>query len=97
MGRLWNGLKNFGRKIIGGVKKLIPKAIGVAKKVGDFVSKGGMDDALNKAGKAWQTVKPLLPEKGQQTGEGIRRKIIDVTDKGRYLVSKLDKSRILGG
>ena len=97
MGRLWNGLKNFGRKIIGGVKKLIPKAIGVTKKVGDFVSKGGMDDALNKAGKAWQTVKPLLPEKGQQTGEGIRRKIINLTDKGRYLVSKLDNPHILGG
>ena len=97
MGRLWNGLKNFGRKIIGGVKKLIPKAIGVAKKVGDFVSKGGMEKAIKKADDTWKTVKPLLPEKGQQTGEGIRRKIIDVTDKGRYLVSKLDKSRILGG
>ena len=101
LSKIWNGIKGFGSRAVGAVKTLVPKVVNVVKKVGGAVSKfvggGDMDKVIKKADDTWKTVKPLLPEKGQQTGEGIRRKIIDVTDKGRYLVSKLDKSRILGG
>ena len=95
-GGFWNKLKNFGRKVVGGVKKAVPKVINVVKKVGGAVSKfvgdGDMDKVIKKADDTWQKVKPLLPEQVQQGGERVRKRAIDVTDKGRYLVSKFDRS-----
>lgn len=94
-GGFWNKLKNLGRKVVGGVKKAVPKVINVVKKVGGAVSKfvggGDMDKVIKKADDTWQKVKPLMSEKAQQGGERVRRKVIDVTDKGRYLVSKFDR------
>ena len=94
-GGFWNKLKNLGRKVVGGVKKAVPKVINVVKKVGGAVSKfvggGDMDKVIKKADDTWQKVKPLMSEKAQQGGERVRRKVIDVTDKGRYLVGKYDQ------
>ena len=95
LSKLWNGIKGFGSRAVGAVKTLVPKVVNVVKKVGgavgNFVRGGGMDDVLDKADKTWRAVKPLLPEQAQQGGERVRRKVIDVSDKGRYLVGKYDQ------
>ena len=95
LGKLVSGIKGFIPKAIGAAKALAPKIINIVKKVGgtvgNFVRGGGMDDVLDKADKTWKAVKPLLPEQAQQGGERVRRKVIDVTDKGRYLVGKYDQ------
>ena len=94
-GKILAGAKTIIPKAVGAIRTLAPKIINIVKKVGgtvgNFVRNGDMDKVIDKADKTWKAVKPLLPEKAQQGGERFRRGAIDITDKGRYLVSKYDQ------
>ena len=91
LSKLGSGIKALIPKAIGAAKALAPKIVKIFKGVGNFVRNGDMDKVIGKADDTWKAVKPLLPEKAQQGGERFRRRAIDITDKGRYLVGKYDQ------